>query len=135
MQGMTPLRLGFILTTNLLRGSDMRLIGTVASFALLAVLAGCATSNHGSYIPVSYVSPGVSAEVSDSGRVVGESRQTWALYVFPMDEAPSTTDAIDDAKSQVEGTQFLADMAIDDRWIWRIGYSVQVIRVEASAYK
>jgi hypothetical protein len=49
--------------------------------------------------------------------------------------APTTAGAISNAKANIEGTKYLADMSIDNRTSWKIGYSKQIIRVEASAYK
>lgn len=101
---------------------------------LMLLAAGCSTSNHGSFTKSSY-SANPSPEGVSLGRVVGESRQTFVFYIFPLGEAPSTNSAILDAKSKIEGTGYLADISIDDRVLWNIGYSEQVIRVEAEAFR
>jgi hypothetical protein len=45
----------------------------------------------------------------------------------------STHAVIQSAKKQLEGTRFLADVAIDDRVNWHVGYLVDCIFVEATA--
>lgn len=69
------------------------------------------------------------------GKVSGESKQTWILYIFPIGKAPSTDEAIMDAKSKVEDTKYLTDLSIDDRTYWGVGYSEYVIEVKATASK
>jgi hypothetical protein len=96
---------------------------------------GCTTANHGAFATATYVEPKAKIEHQLLGGVVGESRQTWFLYVLPVGEAPSTRAAIADAKAQLSGTRYLADMSVDDRTLWKVGYSEQVIRVEADAYR
>lgn len=95
------------------------------------VLSSCATSKHGNFIESSY--DDVGKESAILGEVTGESKQTWFLYVFPIGKAPSTSDAINDAKSKIKGTRFLTDISIDDRMYWKIGYGEQVIKVKAIA--
>ena len=98
-------------------------------------LAGCTTATHGNFVTSTYMEP-QGAPVGDFlGKVAGESSQTWALYLFPMGDPPSTQDAIEDAKAQLAGTRYLTDMAIDNRSIVKFGYSLRVIKVEANAYR
>ncbi|NWK56832.1 hypothetical protein HW115_14510 [Verrucomicrobiaceae bacterium N1E253] len=75
------------------------------------------------------------AKGASLGAVTGESKQTWVLYVFPRGESPSTREAIEDAKSKRPGTQYLSDVTIDDQMLWGIGFSEQIIRVEAEAHR
>lgn len=101
----------------------------------LLFLSSCATSNHGTFVSSTYVEQNEKTGAKVAGKVTGESSQSWFLYIFPLGEAPSTNEAILDAKSKIEGTKFLTDLSIDDRTYWRFGYSEQVVKVEATAYK
>lgn len=105
------------------------------SLIAILLLNGCATGNHGTFITSTFVEPNKNSENLFIGKVGGESSQTWFLYIFPMGEAPSTDKAISDAKAAINGTKYLTDLSIDDRTYWKIGYSRQVIKVEANAYK
>ena len=107
------------------------------SIACLAALwlTGCATATHGNFVPATHVEPEGTQAGDYLGKVVGESSQTWALYLFPVGEPPSTIEAIEDAKSRFAGTRYLTDMAIDNRFIVKFGYSLRVIKVEANAYR
>ena len=98
-------------------------------------LSGCTTSNHGSFVTSSYIESGDKNKGEFAGKVVGESTQTWVLYIIPIGDAPSTSNAINDAKSKIEGTKYLTDISIDDRTYWKFGYSRWVIKVDANAYK
>ena len=101
-------------------------------FATLLTLSSCATAQHGTFVASTYVDPTIrGAEVV--GKVSGESKQTWLLYILPIGKAPSTDEAIMDAKSKVEGTKYLTDLSIDDRTYWGFGYSEYVIEVKATA--
>ena len=102
--------------------------------AVLLIVCRCATSNHGTFITSTYVDPKVISE-EVVGRVYGESKQIWILFIFPLGEAPSTDEAIMDAKSKVEGTKYLTDLSIDNRIYWKFGYSEKVIEVKATAHK
>lgn len=100
----------------------------------LLILTSCATSKHGTFVASTYVDPAIVGE-KIIGKVSGESRQTWFLYIFPVGKAPSTDDAIRDAKSKIEGTQYLTDLSIDDRNYFGFGYSEHAIEVQATASK
>lgn len=105
---------------------------SILLLALSLLVVGCATSNHASFTAASHMDRQNSRHQS-LGTVSGESRQTWLLYLFPHGDAPSTREAIHDAKSKIPGTRYLSDIAIDDRIYWGIGYYEQVIKVEADA--
>ncbi len=109
-------------------------IHIILILAAAIMLAGCATSHHGTFISSTYIESGSGCSKA-VGKVSGESKQTWVLYIFPVGKAPSTDDAIRDAKSKIEGTEYLTDLAVDDRMYWKIGYSEQVIEVKATAHK
>ncbi|WP_246036996.1 hypothetical protein [Thalassotalea litorea] len=97
-------------------------------------LYGCSTANPGIFVSSSYIAnPDKAAHFL--GEVQGESRQRWILYLIPMGDAPSTQQAIINAKQQISGTRFLADVSIDDRTEWGFGYSEQIIIVNAQAYR
>jgi hypothetical protein len=104
---------------------------------LLAIImsAGCSTSNHGTFVTSSYMNSGAKYKGEFLGTVRGESRQTWILYLFPQGEPPSTSKAIQNAKSKFAGTKILTDVSIDDETHWKFGYSIRLIEVEANAYK
>ncbi|MFT5727068.1 MAG: hypothetical protein ACI8PB_001200 [Desulforhopalus sp.] len=103
-------------------------------FTTLVILSSCATSKHGTFVASTYVDPAIIGE-EVVGKVSGESKQTWLLYIFPIGKAPSTDEAIMDAKSKVEDTKYLTDLSIDDRTYWGFGYSEYVIEVKATASK
>lgn len=102
--------------------------------AILLTMPGCTSSLHGSYAPISYVSDDVIQTSEALGRVQGMSCQTKFLYVFPVGEGVSTSAAIRRAKEDREGTRYIADISIDDRMNWQVGYLEQCITVEAIAY-
>jgi hypothetical protein len=104
---------------------------TLILFPLL--LSGCATGLHGNYVPHTYIDKGTDVKGESIGNVSGVSSQTWVLYVFPLDDSPSTDKAIQDAKGKINGTKYLSDVSIDDRTIWGIGYRKQTIKVDAEA--
>lgn len=101
----------------------------------MLLLSSCATGNHGTFVTSTFVESNDKFENKFIGKVIGESSQTWFLYIFPIGEAPSTDNAISYAKSKIHGTKYLTDISIDDRTYWEFGYSKQVIKVEANAYK
>lgn len=105
----------------------------LSSFGLLS---GCNLANHGSFHPQSYLAEDKGGEESrvSLGQVEGKSCQTSALYFIPLGEAASTDSAINDAKSKITGTEFLTDISIDDKLWVELGYSVQCILVNATAY-
>lgn len=108
-----------------------RLLGIAVACTMLTA---CSTGGlHGSFIPSTYVDPNDDVKGEIIGHVKGVSSQTLVLYLFPLGESPSTDAAIDDAMGQVEGTKYLTDIAIDDRTYWGIGYSEQVIILDADA--
>jgi hypothetical protein len=104
-------------------------------FIALIIFIGCTSANHGTFVSSTYLETNNKKGNKLIGEVVGESRQTWFLYIIPIGEAPSTNNAIQDAMSKNAGTKYLTDLSIDDRTHWKVGYSVQIIRVEAKAYK
>ncbi|WP_245595543.1 hypothetical protein [Ferrimonas kyonanensis] len=107
-------------------------MGRVSAFiTLLLVLGGCTSGLHGTFVSHSH---GATAGAVLLGPVEGESCQTQALYFIPMDEPPSTQQAIEAAKAQIDHTEYLADLAIDDETLWHIGYARQCIVVRAFAY-
>ncbi len=106
----------------------------VFAVSLLFIFTGCTTANHGTFVPSTYVQKEADVRGKMIGEVTGVSSQTWVLYIFPLGKAPSTSKAISDAKSKYEGTKYLTDLSIDDRIYWGVGYSQQVISVEAKAY-
>lgn len=103
-------------------------------FTTLLILSSCATAQHGTFVASTYVDPTITG-VEVVGKVSGESKQTWLLYLFPIGETPSTDEAIMDAKSKVVGTRYLTDLSIDGRTYWGLGYSEYVIEVKATASK
>lgn len=107
----------------------------MACLSLLLILGGCATSNHGTFVNSTYIKEGHQISNQVLGNVRGESRQVWFLYIFPIDESPSTSQALLDAKNKIEGTVFLTDVSIDDRTYWKFGYSEHAIEVDAVANK
>lgn len=106
----------------------------IYAFALLA-LSNCSTANHGTFATSTFFDQNEEYDREFLGTVVGESSQTWFFYVFPVGDAPSTAKAMSAAKAKIQGTKHLTDLSIDDRMFWKIGYSEQIIRAEADAYK
>jgi hypothetical protein len=113
----------------------MSKIGKLLFLITIMTSVGCATSNHGTFVTSTYLEPDTQYEGEFLGTVGGESRQTWVLYLFPRGEAPSTSKAIEDARSKFAGTRILSDVSIDNEIHWKLGYSIRVIQVEASAYR
>ena len=109
--------------------------GNLVLLLTIVLSAGCATSHHGTFVASTYLDAGKDYQGEFLGAVSGESRQTWVLYLFPRGEAPSTSKAIEDAKSKIAGTKILTDVSIDNETHWKFGYSIRVIEVEASAYR
>lgn len=108
-------------------------IGCLA-IVLSILLTGCSTSLHGSFAAISYIDKSAGKSSKAIGPVRGESCQTRVLYLFPVGPATSTSEAIQAAKKQYQGTNYIADISIDDRTNWKFGYSVQCITVDAIAY-
>ena len=105
------------------------------SLIAVLLLSSCTTGNHGTFVTSTFLESNDKYENIFIGKVIGESSQTWFLYVFPIGEAPSTDKAISNAISKIHGTKYLTDLSIDDKTYWEFGYSKQVIRVQANAYK
>lgn len=112
-------------------------ISKMVYFILFACffLTACTTGFHGSFAPNSYIGSERGANSGQIGRVEGQSCQTKVLYLFPAGQPPSTAEAIQSAKGQIEGTKFLTDISIDDRILWEIGYSKQCIAVSGTAHR
>ena len=106
----------------------------LAALMFCSMITGCTSSLHGSYAPISYVSDDTVRRPEPLGQVRGESCQTKLLYFFPMGSGVSTSEAIRAAKEQLEGTSYIAEISIDDRMNWGLGYSEQCITVDAIAY-
>ena len=100
---------------------------------LFLFIFSCSTGSHSSFITHTYIDKKANIQEQFIGRVSGESSQIWFLYLFPIGGSPSTLDAVNDAKSKVEGTKYLSDLSIDDQMIWKIGYRKQTIKVTADA--
>lgn len=102
---------------------------------VLLLISGCSTANHGTFVTSTYHDEPSQGGGILLGEVTGESSQTWFLYIFPLGGAPSTSKAIADATAKFADTAYLTDLSIDDRTHWGVGFSHQVISVEAKAYK
>ena len=106
-------------------------------YAILAVLllSACSTGTHGSFVPNTYISSQDSSKPVKLGPVSGRSCQTLVLYFFPSGPAPSTFEAMKDARGQYEDAKYLVDVSIDNDSEWFLGYSKECISVEAIAYR
>jgi hypothetical protein len=102
---------------------------------LTLLLNACTTSLHGSFVTTSYSGRVEQQDAVELGPVEGRSCQTGVLYVFPLGEAPTTDEAISNAKSVCEDISFIADISIDDETQWGVGYSVKCVVVRATAYR
>ncbi len=102
---------------------------------LAILLSACSTSLHGSFVTTSYTGEVERPSATELGPVEGRSCHTRILYIFPRSHAPTTDEAIANAKSVHEGISFIADISIDDETRWRFGYAVQCIVVRATAYQ
>ena len=106
----------------------------IFALTLCLVLSGCATGGlNGTFVPQTYIDDESNIKGESLGSVSGESSQTWFLYLFPVGDAPSTGNAIQDAKNQINGTEYLSDVSIDNRILWKLGYRELVITVDAEA--
>jgi hypothetical protein len=101
----------------------------------LPLMASCSTALHGSFIPYSYADEVAPSSTKELGPVVGRSCQTQPLYILATGDPATTDAAINDAKKQIDGTRFLADLSIDDETEWKFPYSIQCIVVRATAYQ
>ena len=108
--------------------------GVLYALGIALMTTSCTSSLHGSYAPTSYVGGEATTGAPPLGPVEGSSCQTKFLYVLPLGQEVSTRAAIQSAKTQREGTRYLADISIDDRTRWGLGYSEQCITVDAVAY-
>jgi hypothetical protein len=102
---------------------------------LTFLLTACTTSMHGSFVTASYSGGVERQDAVELGPVEGRSCQTGVLYVFPLGKAPTTDEAISNAKSVREDVRFIADISIDDETKWGIGYLVKCVVVRATAYQ
>ena len=102
------------------------------SCSILLLLVGCTQNMHGSFTPSTFRLD--QGPVVELGKVEGRSCQTRVLYVLPKGERATTDLAVQNAKSQIERTEFLADMSIDDEVYFGMGYSRRCIVVAATAY-
>ena len=99
-----------------------------------ALLSACTVGLHGSFIDRSYIPQGQEKPGVLLGKVHGSSCQTNVLYLFPRGEEEGTDEAIGDALSQLDGTDYLADISIDNTSYFGFGYSVSCMEVDAEAY-
>ena len=98
------------------------------------ILCGCTVGLHGSFIEQSYTPPDQKEPGLPLGKVHGKSCQKNVLYLFPMGEQIGTDEAISDAMRQHEGTDYLANIAIDNTRYFGAGYSITCMEVDAEAY-
>ncbi len=68
------------------------------------------------------------------GPASGKHCQTYALYLFPLKQNPSTALALAQAKQSQDSTLMLTDLSISDVTQWGIGYAKRCILVTADAY-
>jgi hypothetical protein len=71
---------------------------------------------------------------SPKGLANGDSCQTRVLYLFPAGKSPSTQEALERAMKQYEDTEYLANVAVENRTEWGFGYSRQCTTVIGTAY-
>lgn len=113
------------------RAPDKTPLVVVSTFLLLSA---CTTANHGSFVPNTH-----RGNYSESGRkplgpVAARSCQTRVLYVFPSGPGPSTKAALQQAMAQYDGTEYLADVSIDNETDWGVGYARDCVEVTGMAY-
>jgi hypothetical protein len=106
----------------------------LAIIVLSALLSACTVGLHGSFVDRSYIPKGQERPGVLLGKVHGTSCQKKVLYLFPQGEAVGTDDAISDALSQREGTDYLGDISIDTTNHFGFGYSISCMEVDAEAY-
>ena len=97
-------------------------------------LAGCVTATPGSITTSTYFDESKYSGLRELGSVSGESCQTRLFYYLPKGKAPSTAEAIADAKAKFPDTVFLADVTVETRVKWGIGFSKVCTVVTAIAY-
>jgi hypothetical protein len=112
-------------------------MGRRTLFIIIALisLSSCTTAAHGTFAKSTFLETNNKYQNIFVGKVVGESSQTYLLYLLPVGEAPSTSEALSDAESKIPGTKYLTNLSIDNITYWKFGYSIRVIKVEANAYK
>lgn len=98
-------------------------------------LAGCSTANNNDFITNTYIDNNKDIQGVYIGPTVGKSQQKWLFYLFPIGEAPSTHNAIENAMQKYSETKYLSDLSIDNRIAWKFGYYIQIINVQGDAYK
>ena len=99
------------------------------------LLNACTTSLHGSFVTASFTGGVDQRDAVELGPVEGQSCQTGVLYVFPLSDAPTTDEAIENAKSARGDISFITDISIDDETQWGIGYLEKCVVVRATAYR
>jgi len=107
----------------------------ILAVCVVSLLGACSASLHGSFATSSYAGEPDGQVPAELGSAQGRSCQTQVLYVFPAGDAPTTAEAIDNAKRVHPGTRFIADISIDDETLWHIGYRLRCIVVRATAYQ
>jgi len=98
------------------------------------VLTGCSTGNLGSFSETTFFDSSRAKNVRELGPVQGESCQTMVLYVFPKDTPASTQEAMQKALSAQDGAVFLANVSVERRQYWHVGYSEVCTLVTGTAY-
>ena len=112
-----------------------KIIVLPSTLLFLLLFVACTTGHHGTFVSSTYADAENGLGSNRIGPVKGQSCQKMILYLIPTGPPPSTAEALQDAKNQYEDTRYLADISIDDRTQWRLGYSWQCIIVEGQAYR
>ncbi|WP_163133949.1 hypothetical protein [Agarivorans sp. Alg241-V36] len=97
------------------------------------LLTACSTGDHGSYAERSFYQ-GDASSLKYIGPASGKHCQTYALYLFPLKQNPSTALALEQAKQSQDSTLMLSDLSIGDVTEWGFGYAKHCILVTADAY-
>ncbi|WP_432454940.1 hypothetical protein ACRRS0_05635 [Agarivorans sp. QJM3NY_29] len=100
---------------------------------MLGQLSACSTANHGSFAERSFYQ-GELRQLVLLGPTYGEHCQTYALYLFPIKQSPSTQLALQQAKQAQPHTQMLANISIHHKTYWGIAYAKHCVTVTAEAY-
>ena len=114
------------------RMSQSRIISL--PIVMLLLLTACSTGFHGSFVANTYIGDNTKKITPAKGLARGDSCQSRVLYLFPKGESPSTQEAIQRAKKQYEGTEYLADVSVENRTEWAFGYLRQCTTVIGTAY-
>ena len=104
------------------------------TIVMLLLLTACSTAFHGSFVANTYIGENSGKITPAKGLARGDSCQTRVLYLFPAGEPPSTQEALQLAKNQYEGTEYLADVTVENRTEWAFGYLRQCTTVIGTAY-